>query len=104
MLDERVEWTDTRNLPTTRPDRAAPVMVATAASSSALKRAAGVRTGGRRLQKPAAHLTLSRASDETPGRGETSRALEESLTALGLERHQALMVAHADTRYTGTAT
>ena len=44
-----------------------------------------------------AHLTLSWAPDETPGRGEMSRAVEESLTALGLQRHQALVVAHADT-------
>ena len=95
-LDGRVEWTDTRNLPTARPDRAGRVMVATAASSGALKRAAGVRAGGRRLEKPVAHLTLSWPPGETPGRGEMGRAVEESLTALGVERHQALVVAHAD--------
>ena len=95
-LDGRVEWTDTRNLPTGRPDRAVRVMVATAVSSAALKRAAGVRAGGRRLEKPVAHLTLSWPPGETPDCGEMGRAVEESLTALGVGRHQALVVAHVD--------
>ncbi len=93
---ERVEWTDTRNLPTSRADRAAAVMAATAESATELKRLAGVPLTGRKLQKPAYHFTLNWAKDETPGRQEMSRAVDESMKALGLEKHQALIVAHND--------
>ena len=93
---ERVEWTDTRNLPTSRADRAVAVMAATAESATELKRLAGVPLTGRKLQKPAYHFTLNWARDETPGRQEMSRAVDESMKALGLEKHQALIVAHND--------
>ncbi len=93
---ERVEWTDTRNLPTSRADRATAVMAATAESAPELKRLAGVPLTGRKLQKPAYHFTLNWAKDETPGRQEMSRAVDESMKALGLEKHQALIVAHND--------
>ena len=93
---ERVEWTDTRNLPTSRADRAVAVMAATAESATELKRLAGVPLTGRKLQKPAYHFTLNWARDETPGRQEMSRAVDESMKVLGLEKHQALIVAHND--------
>ena len=38
---DRVEWTDTRNLPTSRGDRAAAVMAATAEAAPDIKRLAG---------------------------------------------------------------
>ena len=94
---ERVEWTDTRNLPTDRPDRAAAVMAATAEAAPELKRLAGGSAGGRKLQKPVCHLSLSWAKDETPDLQEMSQAVDESLAAIGLEKHEALIVAHGDT-------
>ena len=94
--DERVEWTDTRNLPTSRGDRAAAVMAATAAAAPEFKRLAGGSPGGRKLEKPVCHYSLNWAKDETPDRQEMSRAVDESLKALGLEGHQALIVAHRD--------
>ena len=51
---------------------------------------------GRKLEKPVVHYTLSWAKDERPDRAEMNRAAEETLKALGLERHQALIVAHND--------
>ena len=96
---ERVEWTDTRNLPTDRPGRAVAVMAATAAAAIDFKRLAGVPLTGRRLEKPVCHYLLNWAPDETPDRQEMSRAIKGSLEALGLEHHQALIVAHNDTTH-----
>ncbi|MDE2663772.1 MAG: relaxase/mobilization nuclease domain-containing protein, partial [Gemmatimonadota bacterium] len=39
------------------------------------------------------------ARDETPDKGEMNRAVDESLEALGLEGHEALIVAHEDTEH-----
>ena len=92
---ERVEWADTRNL-ASRPERAAAQMAATANAAPELKRLAGGSAAGRKLEKPVLHYTLSWGKDERPDRAEMNRAAEETLKALGLERHQALIVAHRD--------
>ncbi len=96
---ERVAWADTRNLATFRPERAARLMAATAKAAPDLKRLAGAARGGRKLAKPVLHYSLSWAQDETPDKREMSRAVDESLEALGLEGHEALVVAHDDTRH-----
>ena len=96
---ERVGWADTRNLATFRPERAARLMAATAKAAPDLKRLAGGSPGGRKLAKPVLHYSLSWARDETPDKREMSRAVDESLEALGLEGHEALIVAHEDTRH-----
>ena len=96
---ERVAWTDTQNLPTIRAERAARLMAATAKAAPDLKRLAGGARGGRKLAKPVLHYSLSWARDETPTRQEMSRAVDGSLEALGLEGHEALIVAHDDTRH-----
>ena len=96
---ERVAWTDTRNLPTIRAERAARLMAATAKAAPDLKRLAGAAPGGRKLAKPVLHYSLSWAQDETPTRQEMSLAVDGSLEALGLEGHEALIVAHDDTRH-----
>ena len=96
---ERVGWTDTRNLATIRVERAARLMAATAKAAPDLKRLAGAARGGRKLAKPVLHYSLSWAQDETPDRQEMSRAVDGSLHALGLDGHEALIVAHDDTRH-----
>ena len=93
---ERVEWTETRNLATEQGDRAARIMAATAEASPELKRLAGAATTGRKLEKPVCHYSLNWAKEEKPDRQEMLRAAEGSLKALGLERHQALIVSHRD--------
>ena len=93
---ERVEWTETRNLATSEGERAARIMAATAEASPELKRLAGVAATGRKLEKPVCHYSLSWAKDEKPERQEMRRAAEGSLKALGMERHQALVVSHRD--------
>ncbi len=96
---ERVGWADIRNLATFRPERAARLMATTAKAAPDLKRLVGGSPGGRKLAKPVLHYSLSWARDETPDRQEMSRAVDGSLEALGLEGHEALIVAHDDTRH-----
>ena len=93
---ERVEWTETRNLATSGGERAGRIMAATAEASPDLKHLAGGAATGRKLEKPVCHYSLSWAKDERPDRQEMKRAAAESLKALGLERHQALIVSHRD--------
>ena len=93
---ERVEWTETRNLATSEGERAARIMAATAEASPELKRLAGGAATGRKLEKPVCHYSLNWAKDEKPDRQEMKRAAAESLKALGMERHQALIVSHRD--------
>ena len=93
---ERVEWTETRNLATEQGDRAARIMAATAEAGPDLKRLAGGAATGRKLEKPVCHYSLNWAKEEKPDRQEMSRAAAESLKALGMERHQALIVSHRD--------
>ena len=93
---ERVEWTETRNLATSEGERAARIMAATAEASPDLKHLAGGAATGRKLEKPVCHYSLSWAKDEKPDRQEMKRAAAESLKALGMERHQALIVSHRD--------
>ena len=94
---DRVEWTDTRNLASDRPDDAWRIMAATAKAAPGLKRLAGVPGAGRKAAKPVYHYALSWKSGETPDRAEMSRAVDESLKKLGMGDRQALVVAHADT-------
>ena len=93
---ERVEWTETRNLATEHGERAARIMAATAEAAPELKRLAGAAATGRKLEKPVCHYSLNWAKEEKPDRQEMSRAAEGSLKALGMERHQALIVSHRD--------
>ena len=93
---KRVEWTETRNLATEHGERASRIMAATAEASPELKRLAGAAATGRKLEKPVCHYSLNWAKEEKPDRQEMSRAAEASLKALGMERHQALIVSHRD--------
>ena len=93
---KRVAWTETRNLDTDNPRQAARRMAATTSYSQELKRQAGIAPGGRRLEKPVCHYTLSWKEGEKPGKAEQMKAVGESLQALKMEDRQALVVAHKD--------
>lgn len=80
--EHRVAWVNTRNLPED-PELAAGVMEATALES-------------RRVQKPVYHLSLSVPPDERLSERELREIAETVLRDLGLEKHQALLVAHDD--------
>ena len=93
----RVAWSETRNVAAEDPRQAARVMAATVSRSEELKELAGVKAGGRALEKPVCHYSLSWAKDENPGLKEMGRAVTESLEKMGLADRQAVMIAHRDT-------
>ena len=67
-------------------------MEATARDAPVLKKLAGVKATGRKLQKPVVHYSLSWAKDERPERREMQAAVDGSLKALSLQDRQALVV------------
>ena len=92
----RVAWTETVNLATDDARVAARQMAATVTYANELKALAGVRAGGRRLEKPVTHYSLSWGPGEKPPEATMVNAARASLRALGLEDHQAVLVAHRD--------
>src|SRR5258708_40097714 len=80
---ERIEWTATRNLPTSDPELAAMVMRDTAAQNY-------------RIQKPVYHILLTAAPEDPIDRAMMERIADRVLDRLGLTEHQALLVAHPD--------
>ena len=95
----RVAWSETRNVAAADPRQAARVMAATASRSEDLKQLAGVKAGGRALEKPVCHYSLSWGKDEKPNLQAMGRAVTESLETMGLADRQAVMIAHRDTEH-----
>lgn len=81
----RVLWTSTRELAVDDPHDAAVVMRATAAQG--------------KTDKPVQHLSISLAPGEHLSREQWEQVIETTLRDLGLEGHQALVVAHRDTAH-----
>ena len=98
---ERVAWTETRNIASDRPEVATRIMIATAERADQLKAEAGIKATGRKAQKPVLAYSLAWHPTEagTLDRAEMSRAANDSLRVLGLEKHQAVIVAHRDTAH-----
>jgi hypothetical protein len=61
---------------------------------NALKRAAGIKPGGRRCRKPVRHDVLSWHADERSDTTEMLRAARSYLQAIGLDGHEAVIVGH----------
>ena len=80
---ERVAWTEPRYLLGTDPKEIAREMEAAAGQSS-------------RVEKPVYHLSISFDELDRPSREQMRAAVEEVLKDLGLEEHQAFLVAHRD--------
>ena len=76
------------------PRHTAPEMDDTWDSQNRLKKAAGVRKGGRRCVTPVLHDILSWAEDERPNIDELIRAGRSYLASQGLAEHEAVMVGH----------
>lgn len=83
---DRVEWVETRNLPTEDPETAARLMAAYARQS--------VRT-----QRPVYHLVISADPGDPADRASMSRVADMVLRELGLSEHQVLIIAHNDTAH-----
>jgi hypothetical protein len=83
---DRVLWVESRNLPTEDPETAARLMAAHARLS--------VRT-----QRPVYHFVIAFDPGDPVDRESMRRVADAVLRKLGLEEHQALIVAHNDTEH-----
>jgi hypothetical protein len=98
---DRVEWTSMRNLATDRTDVATAIMISTAKDANRLKQEAGVKATGRKAKTPVKTFALSWHPDEAASldRADMERAANEALQAIGMEKHQAIIICHNDTRH-----
>lgn len=96
LTAERVAFTHTENLATDDPERALRLMAYTSMRQAELKAASGAVKTGRKLARAVYTYSLSWAPDETPSQAEMLEAGRETLKVLGLDAHEALMVAHRD--------
>ncbi len=94
---DRIAWTQTRNMLTQDPAKAWKVMAFTAKHQDQLKQAAGIAATGRKTTKPVLAYSLSWHPSQDPDREHMTEMAMKSIKALGLEEHEALIVAHRDT-------
>jgi hypothetical protein len=93
----RIAWTETLNMMTEDPDKAWKVMAYTAKVQDRLKEAAGLSRAGRKSEKPVMAYALSWHPGQTPDKDHMAQMAMKSLEILGLEEHEAILVAHTDT-------
>lgn len=98
---DRVEWTSMRNLATDRTDVATAIMISTAKDANRLKQQAGVKATGRKAKTPVKTFALSWHPDEAASldRAEMERAANQALKTVGMNKHQAIIICHNDTRH-----
>jgi len=99
LTADRVAWTETVNLPGSNAERAWRMMAMTAMAQGDLKAAAGVKATGRKLTSPVQTITLSWHPSEKPDREQMMEAAREALAEIGMADHQAMVVAHRDTKH-----
>lgn len=92
----RVAWTYTLNCAHDLVPSALDEFLWTYRDAELLKQDAGIRGGGRPLEKPVKHLSLNWAPDENPSREQMIAATEDFLKYMKWQEHQALLVAHDD--------
>jgi len=93
---ERVAWTHTENLLTPDPDKAWKVMAYTAKEAERLKEASGQRMTGRKLEKPVFAYSLAWHPEQDPDKDHMLATARQSIAALGLTEHEAIIIAHRD--------
>ena len=98
---DRVEWTSMRNLAADRTDVATAIMISTAKDANRLKRQAGEKATGRKAKLPVKTFALSWHPKEAASldRAEMERAANQALKTIGMEKHQAIIICHGDTRH-----
>jgi hypothetical protein len=97
--DKRVLFTHTENLPTRDPEKALKCMAWTAMHAEQLKLKSGWKLTGRKGEFPVYSYSLAWHPDQDPTKEQMIDAARESLKILGLDKHEALFVAHGDTRH-----
>ena len=93
---DRVAWTQTVNMLTDCAEKAAKVMAYTANVATRLKQAAGKRRAGDKIDKPVISYSLSWHPEQKPDKEAMLEAAQTSIKKLGLEEHEAVIVAHKD--------
>src|SRR5262245_30464764 len=96
---ERVAFTAARNLANTDPHAALDEMWRTAEDAAHLKQRSGYAPSGRKTVSPVKTVSLAWAPGQSPTREEMCAAADSFLKAMGWGEHQALYVAHNDTRH-----
>lgn len=98
---ERVAWTHTLNLASDHNDVNSAVneMLWTYRAADALKRDAGISTGGSRLEKPVKHFSLSWPHGVTPSKAHMIETVRAYMEHMGWADRQAVLVAHDDKRH-----
>ena len=94
--ESRVAWSETRNMMTLCLKKAWKVMAFTVKLQDRLKDEAGRRRSGRKLEKPVFSYSLSWHPEQKPTKERMLEAVSRSLQALGLEEHEAMIIAHGD--------
>lgn len=96
LTRDRVAFTRTLNLPTDDPDKAMGWMAHTALRQAEIKAAAGGTAKGRKLREPVYAYSLAWSPEQQPTEDQMIAAGVETLKVLGLDRHEAVFVAHKD--------
>jgi hypothetical protein len=78
------------------PDRAIKFMAYTAMSADRLKEQAGVKSTGRKLEKPVFVFSVAWHPEQTPDKEHMLETAQSAVSALGLAEHQLLFVSHND--------
>lgn len=94
---DRIAWTHTHNMLTRDPDKAWKVMAYTAKVQDRLKQASGQKMTGRKTEKPVMVYSLSWHPELDPDKDHMLGAAMRSINALGLQDHEAIIIAHRDT-------
>jgi hypothetical protein len=97
--DERVWFTDTRNLMATDPERAFVEMWRTAEDQQWLKRQTGGKTCGRVCEEPVKTLSLAWHKDDAPTPEHMVEAADAFMKHMGWQEHQAVYIGHDDTEH-----
>lgn len=97
--DERVWFTDTRNLFATDPERAFVEMWKTAEDQQWLKTQAGSRTTGGACEDPVKTMSLAWHKEDQPSPEHMVAAADAFLKHMGWEQHQAVYIGHRDTEH-----
>lgn len=96
QTSERVSWTHTLNLASDDPGLAVDEMLWAYRYADELKRQAGIKAGGRRLENPVKHFSLNWHPTEDPSREHMIETVESFLAHMGWQDHHALIVRHVD--------
>ena len=97
--DERVWFTDTRNLFALDPERAFVEMWKTAEDQQWLKAQVGGRTSGRACEDPVKTMSLAWHKEDQPTPEHMVAAADAFLKHMGWEQHQAVYIGHRDTEH-----